>query len=121
MPDSADDFTLLTLAEAAKLVPGADAEAMKRLYRRGILTCYKPGKALLTTAADVRQAVMVKCRVGSAPRPKAVPNELGLTEMDLSRLALERAREQLREQRREEEWLRTYEARKAARWPPRAR
>lgn len=53
----------LTLDEAALLVPGFDADALKRLFRRDILTCYKPGKRLLTTKADVLEAVKVKCRV----------------------------------------------------------
>lgn len=53
---SADD-DLITLDEAAKLIPGTDANTLKRLQRKGVLMCYRPGKAYLTTAADVREAV----------------------------------------------------------------
>jgi excisionase family DNA binding protein len=53
---------LLTLDEAAKLIPGADAGTLKRLARNGRLTVYRLGKSYSTTAADVREAI-AKCRV----------------------------------------------------------
>jgi hypothetical protein len=56
------DNDLVTLAEAAKWVPGADAEALKRLARRGKLQVYRPCKAYLTTRADV-QRMIESCRV----------------------------------------------------------
>ena len=53
----------LTLAEAAKLIPGADENTLKRMQRAGKLTCYRPGKAYLTTAADIMESVKQSCRV----------------------------------------------------------
>lgn len=96
MADSNIDWTdnaFLTLDEAAKLLPGADRDTLKRLARRGILTVYKPGKAYMTTAADVRDA-MIKCRVvpkGRSQPTSETPNSLGLTEMDLANMALDLA------------------------------
>jgi hypothetical protein len=96
MADSNIDWTdnaFLTLDEAAKLLPGADRDTLKRLARRGILTVYKPGKAYMTTAVDVRDA-MIKCRVvpkGRSQPTSETPNSLGLTEMDLANMALDRA------------------------------
>jgi hypothetical protein len=56
------DSDLLTLAEAATLIPGADADTLKRLARRGKLVVYRPGKRHLTTLADVQEAIRA-CRV----------------------------------------------------------
>lgn len=98
--DWTDNNTFLSLDEAAKLIPGADRGSLKRLIRRGILTAYKPGKAYMTTAANVREAV-IKCRVVPAherisrPTP-TMPNSLGLTEMDLGNMALDLARAGIR-------------------------
>ena len=61
----------LTLAEAAKFIPGADADTLKRMQRAGKLTCYRPGKAFLTTQADVMEALR-SCRVAGDLFP---PNE----------------------------------------------
>jgi len=83
---------LITLDEAAKLIPGADANTLKRMQRKGVLTCYRVGKPYLTTAAHVREAVK-KCEVGQkACNPSirgAPPLPLGLTEMDLANAALD--------------------------------
>jgi len=85
--DAGDD--LITLDEAAKMIPGADANTLKRMQRKGVLTCYRPGKAYLTTAADVREAVK-RCEVGQKVRkPKQTP--LGSTNMDLANAALDAA------------------------------
>lgn len=74
-----DSDTLMTLDEVARLIPGATPASLKRLARKGKLTCYRPGKAYLTTAADVQRAVD-SCRVGpkvqdsgSAPRAATRP------------------------------------------------
>src|SRR5437870_4208704 len=91
---------LITLDQAAKFVPGADRDALKRLHRKGILTCYKPGKQLLTTAADVQEAVKTRCRVepkdrdyGCAkPAPARTPPP-GLSSTELARSALDSALE----------------------------
>lgn len=103
MAKSKIDWTenaLLTLDEAAKLIPGADRDTLKRLARRGKLTVYRPGKAYMTTAADVREAV-IKCRVQPAqewaPRPAPiVPNSLAPTETALANIALDEALKGLR-------------------------
>lgn len=119
-----DPEELLTLDDAAKLIPGADAGTMRRLIRNGKLRAYRPGKKYLTTRADVRAAV-IGCRVPSPaererlkPTP-AVPNSLGLTEMDLSRLALEKVLEESFTRHRERTCLERQQ-RKAARKPPRS-
>jgi uncharacterized protein YaiI (UPF0178 family) len=86
------DNNLITLNEAAKLIPGADANTLKRMRRKGVLTCYRPGKAYLTTAADVRAAVK-KCGVGQKVRRSGIqatqPLPLGLTDIDLANAALD--------------------------------
>ena len=85
------DDDLITLDEAAKLIPGADANTLRRLARRGKLTVYKRGKAYLTTAANVREAV-IKCRVVPKDREKPsseTSNALGLSSADLARMACE--------------------------------
>lgn len=90
----AGDDALITLDNAAKLIPGADANTLKRMHRKGVLTCYRPGKAYLTTAAHVREAVK-KCEVRQKvhnPRVQGVPPlPLGLTSMDLAHAALDAA------------------------------
>jgi excisionase family DNA binding protein len=63
-----DPDELLTLDEAAKLIPRADADTLKRLIRSGKLRAYRPGKKYLTTRADVRAAI-IACRVPSPARP----------------------------------------------------
>jgi hypothetical protein len=85
---------LITLDEAAKLIPGADANTLKRMRRKGVLTCYRPGKAYLTTANDVREAVK-KCAVTQKVREPdtwdATPLPAGLTSMELANAALDAA------------------------------
>jgi hypothetical protein len=94
MTIEAGDDALITLEEAAKLVPGASVDSMRRLHRKGLLTCYRPGKPYLTTAAHVREAVK-KCEIGQKVRNSgtrgAPPLPLGLTPMDLANAALDAA------------------------------
>ncbi|MCP3409232.1 hypothetical protein [Bradyrhizobium sp. CCGB01] len=89
------------------------ADTLKRRARKGQLRVYRPGKAFLSTLADVW--VMVQgTRMGPPP---IASNPLGLSTAELSHAALEQAREALRrreEQRIEDDWERKYEARKAA-------
>lgn len=97
------DDTLLTLDQAAKLIPGADADTLKRLARKGKLRCYRPGKQFLTTPADVWEAVTIKCRVHSP----AVRNRQQATvaESGLSKRALGQALENLQvTPRRNKQW-----------------
>ena len=92
MTDCSDD-DFITLDEAAKLIPGADRDTLKRMRRRGKLTCYRPGKSYLTTRADVREAVK-QCRMFSpAERERRQPTT---AELELSKRALDQALENLR-------------------------
>lgn len=99
--------TFLTLAEAAKFIPGADANTLKRMCRAGKLTCYRPGKAYLTTAADVQEAIQ-SCRVApkvptcgytppvtTAPVPLPMP-PLGLSSTEIAEAALDSALAQVK-------------------------
>ncbi|TFV34703.1 hypothetical protein E4K66_30365 [Bradyrhizobium frederickii] len=111
------DETLRPLDELARIAfpdgSGVTADTLKRRARKGQLRVYRPGKAFLSTLADVWAMVEIT-RLGPPP---AAPNVLGISQADLSRAALEQAREALRrreEQRVEAEWERRYEARKAA-------
>lgn len=89
---------LLTLAQAAELIPGADAGTLLRRARQGKLVTYRPGKRHMTTAADVRNMVL-QCRVvpkvrgcGSAPLVKPmVTHPLGSSSTDLASAALDAA------------------------------
>lgn len=95
------DDAFITLKEAAKLIPGADENTLKRMFRADKLTCYRPGKEYLTTEADVREAVKRKCRVvpkvrvyggesqGEMP-PDLLPTPaLGLSSTELAKAALD--------------------------------
>jgi len=91
-----DDDALITLDEAADLVPGFDAEALKRLFRRSKLTCYKPGKKLLTTKRHVIEAVKINCRAVPAGAP-AIASRPDAASMEISNAELALARAELRE------------------------
>ncbi|TFV69424.1 hypothetical protein E4K64_33370 [Bradyrhizobium frederickii] len=80
-----DDDALITLDEAAKLIPGADADTLKRMHRAGKLVCYRPGKKLLTTAANVREAVRAchVTKVTPSKRQDAASLELSRAALDL--------------------------------------
>ena len=97
------DDDLITLAEAARLIPGADADTLKRMARKGTLTVYRPGKAYLTTAADVRAAVK-KSQVVPKQAPQRTspdePNSLGLSSREIANLALDAALEGARTRRK---------------------
>ncbi|UFW82835.1 hypothetical protein BjapCC829_22870 [Bradyrhizobium barranii] len=87
-----DDDALITLDEAAKLIPDADADTLKRMHRAGKLVCYRPGKKLLTTAANVREAVQA-CRVTPVRAAQGRPDAAS---MERSNAALDLALENLR-------------------------
>lgn len=112
------DETLRPLDELARIAfpdgSGVTADTLKRRVRKGQLRVYRPGKAYLSTLADVR-AMVDATQKGP---PLAVGKAVGTPQADLSRLALQQARAALRhseEERREADWERKYEARKAAR------
>jgi hypothetical protein len=97
MTDSIDwtDETLRPLDELARLAFPDGGVTGKTLYRRareGKLAVYRPGKSFLACLAGVR-LMIEKTRVHPAPERRLTPlapNSLGLTEMDLSRMALDR-------------------------------
>ncbi|WP_441232667.1 hypothetical protein [Bradyrhizobium sp. 1200_D9_N1_1] len=93
------DDALITLDEAAKLIPGADADTLKRMHRAGKLVCYKPGKKLLTTAANVTEAVKVNCRATPARAPQTRPDAASI---ERSRAALDLVLSRLPTKRRAE-------------------
>jgi hypothetical protein len=99
------DETLRSLDELARIAFPADAgitaDTLKRRARQGKLAVYRPGKAYLASLAGVR-AMIEATRVQQAvkrPPTSAVPNSLGLTEMDISRMALDDARASLRKRK----------------------
>jgi hypothetical protein len=112
------DQTLRPLDELVRLAfpegSGITADTLKRRARQGKLRVYRPGKAFVSTLADVWEMIDAT-RVGP---PGALSRTHEETESVLANLRLDRALKDA-EQRAEEEWLRTYEARKAARKPPR--
>lgn len=108
------DQTLRPLDELARIAfpegSGVTADTLKRRARNGQLRVYRPGKAFLSTLADVWAMVEGTC-LGAA---RVAANPLAV---ELSHAALEQAREVLRrrdEQRVEDEWEARYEMRKAA-------
>jgi hypothetical protein len=115
------DETLRPLDELARLAfpdGGVTGETLRRRAREGKLVVYRPGKAYLASLSGVR-LMIEKTRVHTAherpPRPKlAVPNSLGLTEMDLSSMALDRTLEALFRPAKEAKRLRDEENARAA-------
>ena len=92
-----DPDALLTLDQAAAFVPGANANTLKRCVRQGKLSATRPGKAYLTTLADVREMIAA-CRVtpkardcGSAPPAPTAPPPLGSSLMEHANAALDSA------------------------------
>jgi hypothetical protein len=104
MADSTIDWTdetlrpLDALARLAFPDGGVTAETLRRRARDGKLVVYRPGKAYLASLSGVR-AMIEKTRAQCAREPSAscrtaaVPNSLGLTEMELSRRALDQVLE----------------------------
>jgi hypothetical protein len=94
------DETLKSLDELARIVgSGVTADTLKHLARKGNLVVYRPGKAYVSTLADVWkmvQATRVKASV-SVVTPN-VPNGLGLSEYDLATVRCEGALRELRDQ-----------------------
>jgi hypothetical protein len=86
-----DPDKLITLAEAAKLIPGADANTLKRRARQGRLVVYRPGKAYLTTVAEVKRMIEL-CRTPRKSQ-EPVPNS---PDDEASNVALAVARARLR-------------------------
>lgn len=90
-------LNLITLEEAAKLIPGATAGTLRRLARNGKLTVYRVGRRYKTTPADI-STMVIACRVnpkacdyGSAKPVPAVAEQLGLSSTALAKSALDAA------------------------------
>jgi hypothetical protein len=124
MTDSTIDWTdetLRPLDELARLAfpdGGVTGETLRRRAREGKLAVYRPGKAHLASLSGVR-LMIEKTRVLSAqerpPRPMpVVPNSLGLTQMDLASMALDRALEASADRRKSAQRLRDEERARAA-------
>jgi hypothetical protein len=119
MADSIDwtDETLRPLDELARLAfpdGGVTAKTLRLRARQGKLAVYRPGKAYLASLSGVR--VMIgKTRVVCAQErvATAVPNSLGLTEMELSSRALDQALEESGQRRKETKRLRDEERARA--------
>jgi hypothetical protein len=98
------DETLRSLDELARIAfpagAGITAHTLKRRARQGKLVVYRPGKAYVASLAGVRamiEATRVPAPARRGPSP-SVPNSLGLTEMDLARMELDSALQELRGQ-----------------------
>jgi hypothetical protein len=113
MPDWTDE-TLRPLDELARLAfpdGGVTGETLRRRGREGKLAVYRPGKAYLASLSGVR--VMIgKTRV-LCPQERVTPS-LGLTEMDLSRMALDQVLAGIGKRKKEAKRLRDEERARAA-------
>jgi hypothetical protein len=114
------DETLRSLEELARIAFPADAgitaDTLKRRARQGKLVVYRPGKAYVASLAGVRamiEATRVQ-QVVKRPPNSTVPNSLGLTEMDLSSMALDRALEGIRRPAKETKRLHNEKRARAA-------
>jgi hypothetical protein len=114
------DETLRSLEELARIAfpagTGITADTLKRRARQGKLVVYRPGKAYVASLAGVRamiDATRVQ-RVVERPPTPTVPDSLGLTEMDLASMALDRALEELGRPAAEAKRLRDGERARAA-------
>lgn len=91
-------LNLITLDEAAKLIPDATADTLRRLARNGKLTVYRVGRGYKTTPADIDRMVLA-CRVnpkardsGSAKLDRApIAEQVGLSSTVLASKALDAA------------------------------
>jgi len=96
IPTDWTDETLRSLDDLARIAfpegSGVTAKTLKARARQGKLVVYRPGKSYLSTLANVR-ALIEATRAKPTSKPietPAVPNALGLTQMELSRMALDR-------------------------------
>ncbi|SRR5216683_607620 len=115
------DETLRPLDELARLAfpdGGVTGKTLRRRAREGKLAVYRPGKAYLASLSGVR-VMIEKTRVHSArerpPRQTSiVPNLRGLTETDLSSMALDQALQGIFDRRKDAKRLRDEERARAA-------
>jgi hypothetical protein len=124
MADSKIDWTdetprpLPDLARLAFPDGGVTGETLRRRAREGKLPACRPGKSYMASLSGVR-VMIEKTRVLSAeerpPRPTlVVPKSLGLSEMELSRMALDQALEDAADRRKNAQRLRDEERARAA-------
>jgi hypothetical protein len=115
MTDSIDwtDETLRPLDELARLAfpdGGVTAKTLRLRARQGKLAVYRPGKAYLASLSGVRVMIGKSLVVCAQERvTPVVPNPLGLTEMDLSSMALDDTLAKLFLRRKEAKRLRDEE------------
>jgi hypothetical protein len=115
MTDSIDwtDETLRPLDELARLAfpdGGVTGKTLRLRARQGKLAVYRPGKAYLATLSGVRVMIgKTRVSVGERAPPPVVPNSLGLTEMDLSSIALDQVLAGIGQRREESKRLRNEE------------
>jgi hypothetical protein len=120
MTDSIDwtDETLRPIDELARLAfpdGGVTAKTLRLRARQGKLAVYRPGKAYLASLSGVRVMIgRTRVPVGERAPPPLIPNSLGLTEMDLSSLALDAALGDLKRPREEAKRLRDEERTQSA-------
>ena len=94
-----DDSQLLSLDDAAALVPGADRNTLLRRARQGKLQVYRVGKAYCTTRADIWRMVettriMRKERLSPPPSASVAQQALLATVADLkAKIKAKRAEE----------------------------
>jgi excisionase family DNA binding protein len=93
------DSELISLDEAAALIPGCDRATLLRRARQGRLTVYRPGKAYLTTRADVDRMVQASV-VKSRGRPQPERPATDTSALAHASAALDAALAQLRQRRR---------------------
>jgi hypothetical protein len=105
---------LISLDEAAKYIPGADAETLKRKARAGKLRVYRIGKAFSTTRADLQEmieACLVAPKVPDSAGSKlrkivsatSRGKETGLSSMELASAALDATLESMLQSSRPKE------------------
>ena len=92
---------LITLAEAATLIPHATAATLKRKIRQKKLIAYRVGKQYITTAENVWKMVFESCRVapkvrtgfsappGTMPQDNSPTDRHGLSSTELANAALD--------------------------------
>ena len=82
---------LLSLDDAARLIPGATRETLRRHARRGRLKVYRVGRRYMTTRADVEALVKARLVKPSNPDPRPQAELDDELQTELSRRALEDA------------------------------
>jgi hypothetical protein len=87
--------------EAARLAfpaGGVDGKTLGRQVRKGTLRAYRIGKVYHTTLRDVKAWIVASAVQTKVPRPySAVPNGLGLTEVQIAEMSARHMLEKLKQ------------------------